>query len=134
MLLRIVTEPQQGATYETLLAAARATQDAGFDGFFRSDHLLPDSALPIPDPTGLPGPTEAWVTLAALARETSRIRIGTLMTAATFRHPGVLAIQAASVDAMSGGRLEIGIGTGWFETEHRAYGSRFHPWVNGLID
>ncbi len=120
MDLRIFTEPQQGASYEQLLRLARASEDAGFDAFFRSDHYL---AMGAGD--GLPGPTDAWVTLAGLARETSRIRLGTMVTAATFRRPGVLAISVAQVDAMSGGRVELGIGTGWFEAEHRAYGIPF---------
>ncbi len=120
MDLRVFTEPQQGASYETLLAAAKATEDLGFDAFFRSDHYL---AMGGSD--GLPGPTDAWLTLAGLARETSRIRLGTLMTAATFRLPGPLAIQVAQVDAMSGGRVELGLGTGWFEDEHTAYGIPF---------
>jgi F420-dependent oxidoreductase-like protein len=128
VLLRIFTEPQQGATYETLLAAARAAEDGGFDGFFRSDHFLPDSSFPAAG-LGLPGPSDAWITLGALARETSRIRIGTLMTAATFRHPGLLAINVAGVDAMSNGRVEFGIGAGWFEEEHRAYGIPFPDWA-----
>ena len=76
---------------------------------------------------GLPGPTDAWVTLAGLARETSRIRLGTLVTAATFRLPGPLAISVAQVDQMSGGRVELGIGAGWFEAEHTAYGIPFPP-------
>lgn len=120
MDLRIFTEPQQGADYETLLAVAKATEELGFDAFFRSDHYLA-----MGDTDGLPGPTDAWITLAGLARETSRIRLGTLMTAGTFRLPGVLAIQAAQVDAMSGGRVEFGLGTGWFEAEHTAYGIPF---------
>src|SRR5690606_8700242 len=74
---------------------------------------------------GLPGPTDAWTTLAGLARDTSTIRLGTLMTSATFRHPGVLAIQGAQVDQMSGGRVELGLGAGWFEGEHTAYGIPF---------
>ncbi|UCM90910.1 LLM class F420-dependent oxidoreductase [Streptomyces marincola] len=119
MDLRIFTEPQQGASYDTLLSVAKATEDLGFDAFFRSDHYLTMGG------TGLPGPTDAWLTLAGLARETSRIRLGTLMTAATFRLPGVLAIQVAQVDAMSGGRVELGIGAGWFEAEHTAYGIPF---------
>jgi F420-dependent oxidoreductase-like protein len=122
VLLRIFTEPQQGATYDTLLAVARAAEDGGFDGFFRSDHFLADSKFATAGPGGLPGPSDAWVTLGGLARETARIRLGTLMTAATFRHPGPLAVTVAGVDAMSGGRVELGIGTGWFEEEHRAYG------------
>ncbi|MFJ3309316.1 LLM class F420-dependent oxidoreductase [Streptomyces sp. NPDC086549] len=120
MDLRIFTEPQQGATYDTLLAVAKATEDLGFDAFFRSDHYLH-----MGDVDGLPGPTDAWITLAGLARETKRIRLGTLMTAATFRLPGVLAIQVAQVDQMSGGRVELGLGAGWFEDEHKAYGIPF---------
>ncbi|MGH3311074.1 MAG: LLM class F420-dependent oxidoreductase [Streptomyces sp.] len=120
MKLRIFTEPQQGADYDTLLAVAKATEELGFDAFFRSDHYL---AMGGSD--GLPGPTDAWITLAGLARETSRIRLGTLMTAATFRLPGPLAIQVAQVDAMSGGRIELGLGSGWYEEEHAAYGIPF---------
>ena len=120
MDLRIFTEPQQGADYDTLLAVAKATEDLGFDAFFRSDHYLR-----MGDGDGMPGPTDAWITLAGLARETRRIRLGTLMSAATFRLPGVLAIQAAQVDRMSGGRVELGLGAGWFEEEHRAYGIPF---------
>ncbi|QNP65915.1 LLM class F420-dependent oxidoreductase [Streptomyces genisteinicus] len=120
MDLRIFTEPQQGADYDTLLAVAKASEDLGFDAFFRSDHYL--SMGPV---DGLPGPTDAWITLAGLARETRTIRLGTLMTAGTFRLPGVLAIQVAQVDQMSGGRIELGLGAGWFEEEHRAYGIPF---------
>ncbi|EPD65600.1 LLM class F420-dependent oxidoreductase [Streptomyces sp. HGB0020] len=120
MDLRIFTEPQQGASYDTLLTVAKATEDLGFDAFFRSDHYLRMGSG-----DGLPGPTDAWVTLAGLARETKRIRLGTLMTAATFRLPGVLAIQVAQVDQMSGGRVELGLGAGWFEEEHKAYGIPF---------
>ncbi|NKY88933.1 LLM class F420-dependent oxidoreductase [Nocardia veterana] len=117
MELRIFTEPQQGATYDDLLRVAKVTEEAGFDAFFRSDHYLK-----MGDVSGLPGPTDAWITLAGLARETSRIRLGTLVTAATFRHPSVLAISVAQVDQMSGGRVELGLGAGWFGDEHRAYG------------
>jgi F420-dependent oxidoreductase-like protein len=120
MRLRVFTEPQQGFSYEQQLAAARTAEEAGFDGYFRSDHYLKMGSV-----DGLPGPTDAWVTLAGLARETSRIRIGTLVTSATFRHPGPLAIAVAQVDAMSGGRVEIGLGTGWYEGEHQAYGIPF---------
>ncbi|THA23990.1 LLM class F420-dependent oxidoreductase [Streptomyces sp. RKND-216] len=120
MDLRIFTEPQQGADYDTLLAVARATEDLGFDAFFRSDHYLA-----MGDADGMPGPTDAWTTLAGLARETRRIRLGTLMSAATFRLPGPLAIQVAQVDQMSGGRVELGLGSGWFEGEHTAYGIPF---------
>jgi F420-dependent oxidoreductase-like protein len=118
--LRIFTEPQQGASYDDLLAVAREAETLGFDAFFRSDHYLS-----MGDGPGLPGPTDAWVTLAGLARETERIRLGTLVTAATFRLPGPLAIQVAQVDQMSGGRVELGIGTGWFDGEHTAYGIPF---------
>jgi F420-dependent oxidoreductase-like protein len=110
-----------GATYDDLLAVARRTEEVGFDAFFRSDHYLTMGG------NGLPGPTDAWVTLAGLARETSRIRLGTLMTAGTFRLPGPLAISVAQVDQMSGGRVELGIGSGWFEAEHTAYGIPFPP-------
>ena len=122
MDLRVFTEPQQGATYDDLLRVARAAEDAGYDAFFRSDHYLV-----MGDGDGRPGPTDAWVTLAGLARETSRIRLGTLVTAGTFRLPGLLAISVAQVDAMSGGRVELGLGTGWYEQEHTAYGIPFPP-------
>lgn len=120
MDLRIFTEPQQGASYDTLLAAARATEAGGFSAFFRSDHYLK-----MGDGSGEPGPTDAWVTLGALARETESIRLGTLVTAATFRLPGPLAISIAQVDQMSGGRVDVGIGTGWYDDEHAAYGIPF---------
>jgi F420-dependent oxidoreductase-like protein len=120
MRLRIFTEPQQGAAYETLLRVARAAEDLGFDAFFRSDHYLS-----IGDVSGLPGPTDAWATLAGLARETSRIRLGTLVSSATFRYPGPLAITVAQVDQMSGGRVELGLGAGWYAVEHAAYGIPF---------
>jgi F420-dependent oxidoreductase-like protein len=120
MDLRIFTEPQQGATYDDLLAVARATEDLGFDAFFRSDHYLA-----MGDTHGRPGPTDAWITLAGLARDTSRIRLGTLVTAATFRAPARLAVAVAQVDQMSGGRVELGLGTGWYEEEHLAFGLPF---------
>ena len=120
--LRIFTEPQFGSTYESQLAIARETEALGFDAFFRSDHYLTMGALP-----GTPGPTDSWVTLAGLARETSAVRLGTLVTSATFRLPGPLAIGVAEVDAMSGGRIELGLGAGWFEQEHTAYGIPFPP-------
>ena len=119
MKYRIFTEPQQGASYQTLRAVALAAEELGFDAFFRSDHYLAMGAA------GLPGPTDAWATLAGLAVETSRIRLGTLMSAATFRLPGPLAITVAQVDQMSGGRVEFGLGAGWFEGEHTAYGIPF---------
>ncbi|MFF8988953.1 LLM class F420-dependent oxidoreductase [Streptomyces sp. NPDC014983] len=120
MDLRVFTEPQQGATYDTLLRVAQTAEELGYDAFFRSDHYLHMGNV-----DGLPGPTDAWITLAGIARETSRIRLGTLMTAGTFRLPGVLAIQVAQVDQMSGGRVELGLGSGWYEEEHKAYGIPF---------
>ena len=120
MDLRIFTEPQLGASFATLLGAAQATRDAGFSAFFRSDHILKmDSA------DGLPGPSESFVTLAAIAARVPDIRLGTLVTSATFRHPSMLAIAAANIDDISGGRLELGLGSGWFEQEHTAYGVPF---------
>ena len=120
--LRIFTEPQQGASYDDLLAVAQAAERTGFDAFFRSDHYLVMGGR-----DGLPGPTDAWVTLAGLARDTERIRLGTLVTAATFRAPGPLAISVAQVDEMSGGRIELGLGAGWYEREHQAYAIPFPP-------
>jgi F420-dependent oxidoreductase-like protein len=121
--LRVFTEPQQGATYDDLLAVAKAAERLGFGAFFRSDHYLAMGAAL--ERGGLPGPTDSWVTLAGLARETSTIRLGTMVTAATFRLPGPLAISIAQVDQMSGGRVELGLGSGWYEAEHRAYGIPF---------
>lgn len=118
----VFVEPQQGATYGQQLRVAQKTEELGFEGFFRSDHLLGMGG----GDAG-PGPTESWLTLAALARETSRIRLGTLMTSATFRHPGVLAVSVAQVDEMSGGRVELGIGAGWYEAEHESFGLPFPP-------
>ncbi len=128
MKLRIFTEPQMGASYATLLKVAQATEELGFDAFFRSDHYLTMGERP-----GLPGPTDSWVTLAGLAMQTSRIRLGTMVTAATFRLPGPLAISVAQVDDMSGGRIDFGFGTGWFEDEHTAYGIPF-PSVGERFD
>lgn len=121
MELRAFLEPQQGASYDQQVTMAKTVEDAGYQGFFRSDHFLAMSG------DGLPGPTDAWLTLAAVARETSRVRLGTLLTSATFRQPGMLAVQVAQVDAMSAGRVELGIGAGWFEEEHQAYGLPFPP-------
>lgn len=119
MDFRVFVEPQQGATYEDQLAVAKAAEALGFSAFFRSDHYL---AMKV---EGLPGPSDSWITLAGLARETSTIRLGTLVTSATFRYPGPLAISVAEVDAMSSGRVEFGIGAGWYEAEHRAYAIPF---------
>ncbi len=115
MDLRIFTEPQQGASYDTLLAVAKTAEALGFSAFFRSDHYMRMGSS-----SGLPGPTDAWITLAGLARETTTIRLGTLVNAVTFRFPGPLAISVAQVDAMSGGRVELGLGAGWYREEHDA--------------
>ena len=120
MALRIFTEPQQGASYDQLLAVARTAEECGFDAFFRSDHYLKMGSA-----TGRPGYTDAWVTLAGLARETSTIRLGTLVTPVTFRAVGGFIVAVSQVDRMSGGRLDVGIGAGWYEAEHTAYGMPF---------
>jgi F420-dependent oxidoreductase-like protein len=118
---RVFVEPQQGASYSDQLKVAQAAESLGFSAFFRSDHYLAMSG------DGLPGPTDSWVTLGAIARETSSIRLGTLVTSTTFRHPGPLAIAVAQVDEMSNGRVDLGIGAGWFEPEHLAYAIPFPP-------
>jgi F420-dependent oxidoreductase-like protein len=128
MQLRIMTEPQQGATYDDLLAVATTAERLGFDAFFRSDHYLR-----IGDGDPGPGSTDAWTTLAGLARDTSTIRLGTMVTAATFRLPGPLAITVATVDAMSNGRVELGLGSAWYEREHAAFGIPF-PSVGARFD
>jgi F420-dependent oxidoreductase-like protein len=122
MELRIFCEPQQGASYDRMLELALTAEQEGFGAFFRSDHYLK-----MGDVSGLPGPSDAWVTLAGLARDTTTIRLGTMVTSATFRLPGPLAISVAQVDAMSLGRVELGLGAGWFEAEHLAYGIGFPP-------
>ena len=121
MDFRVFVEPQQGAGYSDQLAVAQAAESLGYSAFFRSDHYVAMSG------DGLPGPTDSWITLGALARETTRIRLGTMVTSATFRHPGPLAISVAQVDQMSDGRVEFGIGAGWFEREHQAYAIPFPP-------
>ncbi|MCE6996354.1 TIGR03560 family F420-dependent LLM class oxidoreductase [Saccharothrix sp. S26] len=129
MELRIHTEPSQGASYATLLRFAQAAEQLGFDAFFRSDHYLK-----LGDVDGKPGPSDAWVTLAGIARETESIKLGTLVTPVTFRWPGQLAIQVGQVDHMAGGRVEVGIGTGWFADEHHAYGIPFPEKRFGLLE
>jgi len=129
MRLRIFTEPGQGASYDDQLAVAKAAEELGYDGFFRSDHYLKVGTV-----DGLPGPTDAWMTLAGLARETTRIRLGSLVSPVTFRHPGQCAIQVAQADHMSGGRIELGIGAGWYEREHAAYGIPYPPHRFGLLE
>ena len=121
MDIRVFVEPQQGASYGNQLAVAKAAEDLGYSAFFRSDHFVAMAG------DGLPGPTDSWVTLGGIARETSRIRLGTMVTSATFRFPGPLAIAVAQVDEMSGGRVELGLGAGWFEAEHQAYAIPFPP-------
>jgi F420-dependent oxidoreductase-like protein len=130
MQLRIFIEPQLGASYTEQLRIAQATEELGFDGFFRSEHYMPF------EEQRLPGPTDSWVTLGAIARETSRIRLGTLVSAVTFRPPGPLAVAVAQVDEMSGGRVELGLGAGWFDGEHAAYGVAFPPFAErfGMLE
>ena len=128
MQLRIFTEPQLGTTYEQLRRHAQTAEQLGFDGWFTSDHLLT-----MGDHGPEPGPTDAWTTLTGLARDTSRIRLGTLVTPATFRWPGHFAVQVAQVDRMSGGRIEVGIGSGWYEDEHDAMGIPF-PGTEDRVD
>jgi F420-dependent oxidoreductase-like protein len=129
MDFRIFTEPQQGASYTDLLAVAQATEALGFDAFFRSDHYLV-----MGEGDGAPGPTDAWTSLAGLARETTRIKLGTLVSSVTYRQPGILAIQVAQVDQMSDGRAELGLGTGWYQREHEAYGIPFPTKRFGLLE
>jgi len=128
MDFRIFTEPQQGASYDDLLRVATATEALGFDGFFRSDHYLA-----MGDSDGQPGTSDAWTTLAGLARDTTRIKLGTLVSSVTYRHPGILAVQVAQVDQMSGGRAELGLGAGWYRREHEAYGIPFPTKRFGLL-
>jgi F420-dependent oxidoreductase-like protein len=115
-------EPRHGATYDRIRALAQATEEAEFDAFFRSDHYL---GIDSTDPDYLP--TDSWTTLGALARDTRRVKLGTLMTAGTYRNPAVLAMAVASVDQISDGRICLGIGTGWYEREHQAFGIPFPP-------
>jgi F420-dependent oxidoreductase-like protein len=128
MRLAVFIEPQLGASYPDQLRVAQHAEQLGFEAFFRSDHFLTMGTR-----KGLPGPTDSWATLAALAVQTSRIRLGTLLTSATFRHPGLLAITVAQVDQMSNGRIELGLGAGWFQAEHDAYGVPF-PAVKERFD
>ncbi len=122
MRLRILLEPHHGASYAQILALAQAAEAGGFDAFFRSDHYLGIDADDLGDQ-----PTDSWTTLAGLARETGRIRLGTLVNASTFRLPGQLAVEVATVDQMSGGRAELGIGAAWYEREHEYFGIPFPP-------
>ena len=128
MALRIFTEPQQGASYAQLLAVARTAEEGGFGAFFRSDHVLKMGSV-----SGLPATTDAWTTLAGLARDTSIIRLGTMVTPVTLRPVGTFTVIAAQVDTMSGGRVEVGLGAGWYEAEHQAFGVPF-PDLAGRYD
>ena len=119
MRFALMTEPQQGLSYDEILSAARAAETAGFEAFFRSDHYAS-----FPGPPDNPT-TDAWATLAGLARDTATIHLGTLVSPVTFRHPGNLAKVAATVDEMSGGRVEVGLGAGWNDVEHAGYGFRY---------
>jgi F420-dependent oxidoreductase-like protein len=123
----IFNEPHRGGTYDSQLRFVQHVEKCGFPGYFRADHYQTMGAS-----DGWPGPTDAWATLAALARETSRVRLGTLVTCATFRQPGPLAVTVAQVDQMSGGRVEFGLGAGWYEREHRSYGIPFPPLAERL--
>ncbi len=120
MQLRIFTEPQQGASYDQLLAVAATAEECGFDAFFRSDHYLKMGAA-----SGLPAYTDAWITLAGLARDTHTIRLGTMVTPVTFRPAGTFPVLVTQVDHMSQGRVEVGLGAGWYEDEHTDYGLTF---------
>jgi F420-dependent oxidoreductase-like protein len=117
----LMTEPQQGLSYDEVLALARAAESAGLEAFFRSDHYAS-----FPGPAGQPT-TDAWATLAGLARETSTIQIGSLVSPVTFRIPGAFAKMTATVDEMSRGRLEVGMGAGWNDEEHHQLGIPFPP-------
>jgi F420-dependent oxidoreductase-like protein len=121
MQYALMLEPQQGMSYEDQLAAARRAESHGFDAFFRSDHFAS-----FPGYSGQPT-TDAWAVLAGLARETERITLGALVSPVTFRHPGVFAKVVTTVDEMSGGRIEVGVGAGWNDVEHRQLGLEFPP-------
>jgi F420-dependent oxidoreductase-like protein len=115
----VMIEGQEGDSYESLLRLAQRVEALGFGGFFRSDHWLPIMGRRTLDAT------DAWATLAGLARETSRVRLGALVSPMTFRHPADFAKIVATVDQMSGGRIDVGFGAGWYEGEHQAYGLPF---------
>lgn len=119
MRFALMTEPQQGLTYEEIQAVALAAEESGFESFFRSDHFAS-----FPGEAGLPT-TDCWSTLAGLARDTSRIGLGSLVSPVTFRIPGVFAKVAMTVDEMSGGRVEAGVGAGWNDLEHAQLGIPF---------
>jgi F420-dependent oxidoreductase-like protein len=118
--LAILLEPRHGAHYEQILELALAAERSGLDAFHRSDHYLGVD----PDDAGYRS-TDSWTTIAGLARETTRIRLGALVTAGTLRLPGPLAVAVATANGMSGGRVELGLGAGWYEQEHRQFGIPF---------
>ena len=117
----LMIEGQQGVTWKRWLALAEAAERLGFEGLFRSDHYFSSGGV------GGRGSTDAWGLLAALAARTERIRLGTLVSPVTFRLPSVLAKNAATVDEVSGGRVEIGMGAGWWTEEHTQFGIPFPP-------
>jgi F420-dependent oxidoreductase-like protein len=119
MRFALMTEPQQGLSYDEILAIARTAEESGLEAFFRSDHYAS-----FPGGSGKPT-TDAWATLAGLARETSTIRLGVLVSPVTFRIPGSLAKVIQTVDEMSGGRVEAGFGAGWNADEHAQLGIPF---------
>ena len=118
MRVCLMVEGQEGVTWEQWLALARAAEDAGLDALFRSDHY---SAIIAP----VAGALDAWTTLAGLAAATSQLRLGTLVSPATFRHPSVLARMATTVDHISNGRVELGMGAGWYDRDHSENGFPF---------
>jgi F420-dependent oxidoreductase-like protein len=121
MRLCVMVEGQEGVTWEDWLALARACEQHGFEALFRSDHYGPVVA------EEERGSLDAWATLAGIAAVTSTVRLGTLVSPATFRHPSVLAKSAVTVDHISGGRVEVGLGAGWNQAEHERYGFPFPP-------
>jgi len=118
MRIALMIEGQDGVTWEEWLALARACEEAGVEALFRSDHYSGFHGRE-------GGALDAWATLAALAAGTEKVRLGTLVSPGTFRHPSVLARMAATVDHVSGGRVELGMGAGWYEAEHRSFGFEF---------
>lgn len=121
MRYALMSEPQQGLSYEEILALARAAEESGFESFFRSDHYAS-----FPGESGMPT-TDAWATMAGLARDTTRISLGTLVSPVAFRPPGNFAKVVTTVAEMSGGRVEVGLGAGWNEAEHHQHGLAFPP-------
>lgn len=120
--LAVLLEPRHGATYDQILALAQTAESSGLDAFFRSDHYLGVDASDADYRA-----TDSWITLAGLARETSRIQLGTLTTCGTFRLPGPLAVAVSTANGMSGGRIELGLGAGWYQDEHTNFGVPFPP-------